>query len=205
MKHARGFTIIEFMIAMTLSLLVLAALTATFVANSRSRTEIEKANRLAHSYRDTDKNLGSGALFSSGINMTGTAGAGLLLALLLFVVYWVAAAASFFVLRQYRLVKHAWVAFAACAAIFTIAAWGSVFKVTEPEALLPEARALARQIAQKPRDVVRFAKQALNHIDPSDLHRNYRLEQGYTYQLNIMGTGARQRDAFVRGERLVTR
>jgi type IV pilus assembly protein PilW len=44
MRHARGFTIIEFMIAMTLSLLVLAALTAAFVASSRSRTEIEKAN-----------------------------------------------------------------------------------------------------------------------------------------------------------------
>jgi type IV pilus assembly protein PilW len=42
-RHA-GFTIIEFMIAMTLSLLVLSALTATFVANSRSRGEIEKAN-----------------------------------------------------------------------------------------------------------------------------------------------------------------
>lgn len=39
-----GFTIIEFMIAMTLSLLVLAALTAAFVSSSRSRTEIEKAN-----------------------------------------------------------------------------------------------------------------------------------------------------------------
>lgn len=50
MNHARsargdaGFTIIEFMIAMTLSLLVLAALTTAFVASSRSRTEIEKAN-----------------------------------------------------------------------------------------------------------------------------------------------------------------
>jgi len=44
MKRARGFTIIEFMIAMTLSLLVLAALTAAFVASSRSRAEIEKAN-----------------------------------------------------------------------------------------------------------------------------------------------------------------
>jgi type IV pilus assembly protein PilW len=42
--RSRGFTIIEFMIAMTLSLLVLAALTAAFVANSRSRAEIEKAN-----------------------------------------------------------------------------------------------------------------------------------------------------------------
>jgi len=44
MKHARGFTIIEFMIAMTLSLIVLAALTGAFVASSRARTEIEKAN-----------------------------------------------------------------------------------------------------------------------------------------------------------------
>jgi len=44
MTRARGFTLIEFMIAMLLSLLVLSALTATFVANSRSRTEIEKVN-----------------------------------------------------------------------------------------------------------------------------------------------------------------
>jgi len=42
--QSRGFTIIEFMIAMTLSLLVLAALTGAFVASSRSRAEIEKAN-----------------------------------------------------------------------------------------------------------------------------------------------------------------
>lgn len=40
-----GFTIIEFMIAMTLSLLVLAALTGAFVASSRSRSEIERANQ----------------------------------------------------------------------------------------------------------------------------------------------------------------
>jgi type IV pilus assembly protein PilW len=44
MMRARGFTIIEFMIAITLSLLVLAALTAAFVASSHSRTEIERAN-----------------------------------------------------------------------------------------------------------------------------------------------------------------
>lgn len=44
MIRPRGFTIIEFMIAITLSLLVLAALTAAFVASSRSRTEIERAN-----------------------------------------------------------------------------------------------------------------------------------------------------------------
>jgi type IV pilus assembly protein PilW len=44
MIRSRGFTIIEFMIAITLSLLVLSALTAAFVASSRSRTEIERAN-----------------------------------------------------------------------------------------------------------------------------------------------------------------
>lgn len=46
MTRARsgGFTLIEFMIAITLSLLVLAALTAAFVASSRSRAEVEKAN-----------------------------------------------------------------------------------------------------------------------------------------------------------------
>ncbi|MEE2663019.1 MAG: enoyl-CoA hydratase family protein [Myxococcota bacterium] len=84
-------------------------------------------------------------------------------------------------------------------------AYGTVFKLTEPEALRSEARLLAEQIAQKPAAAVRFAKAALNHIDPQDLHGNYRLEQGYTYQLNIMGVGDQQRDAFVAKERDVTR
>ena len=84
-------------------------------------------------------------------------------------------------------------------------AYGTVFKLTEPEELRSEARLLAEQIAQKPASAVRFAKAALNHIDPQDLHGNYRLEQGYTYQLNIMGIGDQQRDAFVSKEREVTR
>jgi enoyl-CoA hydratase len=83
--------------------------------------------------------------------------------------------------------------------------YGTVYKVTEPDALRAEARALAQQLAQKPAAAVRFAKAALNHIDPSNLHTNYRLEQGYTYQLNLMGVGDRQRDAFVAGERVLTR
>jgi enoyl-CoA hydratase len=83
--------------------------------------------------------------------------------------------------------------------------YGTVFKVTEPDALMDEARGLARQIADKPPAAVRFAKAALNHIDPSNLHTNYRLEQGYTYQLNLLGVGDQQRDRFVRHEREVTR
>ena len=77
--------------------------------------------------------------------------------------------------------------------------------VTEPEALMDEARALASQLAAKPPHVVRFAKRALDHIDPIDMHTNYRLEQGFTYQLNLMGEGSRARNAFVRGERTITR
>jgi enoyl-CoA hydratase len=84
-------------------------------------------------------------------------------------------------------------------------AYGTVFKLTQPETLRDEARALAEQIAKKPAAAVRFAKAALNHIDPQDLHGNYRLEQGYTYQLNIMGIGDQQRDAFVTKQREVTR
>ena len=37
------------------------------------------------------------------------------------------------------------------------------------------------------------------------MERNYRIEQGHTYELNLRGDGAKQRDAFVRGERIITR
>jgi enoyl-CoA hydratase len=53
--------------------------------------------------------------------------------------------------------------------------------------------------------VVRQAKTALNEIDFYDLDRNYRIEQGHTYELNLRGEGGKQRDAFVRGERIITR
>lgn len=84
-------------------------------------------------------------------------------------------------------------------------AWGAIYKVVEPEDLMDTARALANTISQKPAHVVRATKQALNHIDPFDLHGSYRLEQGFTYQMNLMGEGSQARNAFVRGERTVTR
>lgn len=45
--HGRsaGFSLIEFMIAITVSLVILSALSAMFVANSRARLEIERANQ----------------------------------------------------------------------------------------------------------------------------------------------------------------
>ena len=84
-------------------------------------------------------------------------------------------------------------------------AWGTVYKVVEPDDLAESARELAKRLAQKPAHVVRATKQALNHIDPFDLHDNYRLEQGFTYQMNLMGEGSEARNAFVRGDRTISR
>ncbi len=84
-------------------------------------------------------------------------------------------------------------------------AWGTVAYLTEPEELMPKAREIAGMILEKPPAAVEFAKAALNHLDVFEMHTNYRMEQGYTYQLNIMGTGDEQRDAFVRGDRVITR
>lgn len=84
-------------------------------------------------------------------------------------------------------------------------AWGSIAYVVEPEQLMDKAREVAQNIARKQPAVVRFAKAALNHIDNFEMHSNYRLEQGYTYQLNIMGDGDKARNAFVDGTRIITR
>ncbi len=74
-----------------------------------------------------ENSLGGGALFSQLISMSEQAGRGMLAVLLLFVLYWlVAGPVGFFVLKQYRLERHAWVAFAAAAGVFTAAAWGMV-------------------------------------------------------------------------------
>ncbi|MBK7948830.1 MAG: enoyl-CoA hydratase family protein [Deltaproteobacteria bacterium] len=84
-------------------------------------------------------------------------------------------------------------------------AWGSVAYVVEPDQLMAKAREIAAGIAKKQKAVVKFAKAALNHIDNFEMHANYRLEQGYTYQLNIMGDGDKARDAFIEGTRIITR
>lgn len=83
--------------------------------------------------------------------------------------------------------------------------WGTVYKLTEPEELMEVALDVARRITLKKRRVVRAAKQGLNDIDVFDLARNYRLEQGFTYELNLYGDGSEARNEFLAGERIVTR
>lgn len=76
-------------------------------------------------------------------------------------------------------------------------AWGSVHVVTERDQLVGAAMDLARTIASRDPVVMRAAKEAAAHIDPVDPRRSYRVEQGYTFELNLLGAGARNRAAFL--------
>jgi enoyl-CoA hydratase len=78
-------------------------------------------------------------------------------------------------------------------------AWGSVLEVVPRAGLLEAALTVARQIAGKRGNVIRRAKESLNGIDPVDVNRSYRFEQGFTFELNLAGDGDAARDAFVAG------
>ena len=83
--------------------------------------------------------------------------------------------------------------------------WGSVYRVFEPDELMTGAKEVATKICAKRPRVLRAAKEALNHIDIYHLQKHYRLEQGYTYELNLYGDGGAAREEFVAGTRIVIR
>ncbi|EUA65894.1 enoyl-CoA hydratase/isomerase domain protein [Mycobacteroides abscessus] len=67
-----------------------------------------------------------------------------------------------------------------------------------PRAELDEAALrVARDIAAKDTRVIRAAKEAINFIDPQDVESSYRMEQGFTFELNLAGVADEHRDAFV--------
>jgi enoyl-CoA hydratase len=78
--------------------------------------------------------------------------------------------------------------------------FGTVLQVVPREELRAAARDLAATIAAKDPAVIRAAKQSLNGIDPVDVKRSYRFEQGFTFELNLLGAGDRARQAFVDGQ-----
>lgn len=100
-----------------------------------------------------------------------------------------------------RLVPHhkmrAMVYTAATATAGELFQYGSVLHVVERDDLRPTARALAARIAQKSPSVIRAAKEALNGIDPIDVKKSYRFEQGFTFELNLSGVSGEARDAFI--------
>jgi enoyl-CoA hydratase len=73
---------------------------------------------------------------------------------------------------------------------------GSVLEVVPREELDDAALAVAAEIARKDTRVIRMAKEAINGIDPIDVNRSYRFEQGFTMELNLAGVADEHRDAF---------
>jgi len=78
--------------------------------------------------------------------------------------------------------------------------YGSVLRVVPRGELREAALEIASSIAAKSPGVIRAAKESLNGIDPVDVKRSYRFEQGFTFELNLLGHGDEARERFVRGE-----
>ncbi|MFI0513274.1 enoyl-CoA hydratase family protein [Streptomyces sp. WSLK1-5] len=75
---------------------------------------------------------------------------------------------------------------------------GSVWRVVPREELTAVAMESAREIAAKDGELLRLAKAAINGIDPVDVRRSYRYEQGFTYEASVSGVADRVRDRFGR-------
>ncbi|MEV7237654.1 enoyl-CoA hydratase family protein [Streptomyces sp. NPDC051020] len=75
-------------------------------------------------------------------------------------------------------------------------AHGSVWKVVPRAELMHSAMELAGEIARKDGYLIRLAKAAINGIDPVDVRRSYRFEQGFTFEANLSGIAGRVRDTF---------
>lgn len=78
-------------------------------------------------------------------------------------------------------------------------ALGTVERVVPRAQLMDAAREIAAVIAAKSSLVIRRAKESLNAIDPVDVKRSYRFEQGFTFELNLWGDSNELRQSFVEG------
>ncbi len=76
-------------------------------------------------------------------------------------------------------------------------AYGSVYRVVPREQLRAAAFDIAEGLATKSPTILRAAKESLNGIDPVDVRRSYRFEQGFTYELTLAGVADEARHAFV--------
>lgn len=95
----------------------------------------DEAGRLVRA-RPKENAMGGGSLFNQYVAMTTQAGRGLMLALLIFAVYWVLAGpGGFGLLKLYGRVRYAWLAFATASIAFTAVAYACVklIQVSEPQ------------------------------------------------------------------------
>ena len=78
-------------------------------------------------FKRSEVTVGSGTMFQEMIKLSGQATLGLFVAVLLFGAYWaLAGPLGFLALKQLKMIRHAWVAFALAAMVFTGIAWASV-------------------------------------------------------------------------------
>jgi enoyl-CoA hydratase len=75
--------------------------------------------------------------------------------------------------------------------------YGTVERVVPRDQLYAAALEIAEMIVAKSPIVMRRAKESLNLIDPVDVKRSYRSEQGFTFELNLWGDSDELRQAFV--------
>jgi enoyl-CoA hydratase len=75
--------------------------------------------------------------------------------------------------------------------------YGSVLRVVARDALDQAAREVATAIAAKHPTIIRRAKESLNGIDPVDVKRSYRYEQGFTFELNVSDVAREVRGTFL--------
>lgn len=79
-------------------------------------------------------------------------------------------------------------------------AWrlGAVEQVDDTrEAMLESTRALAASIAENSPTAIRLAKRALNGIEPTDIDKSYRFEQGFTLELFMSPDSQEGRESFI--------
>ena len=77
--------------------------------------------------------------------------------------------------------------------------YGSVLRVVPAADLSGAAHELATEIAKRHPYVIRRAKESLNGIDPVDVKRSYRFEQGFTFELNLTDVADAARQSFIDG------
>ncbi len=74
--------------------------------------------------------------------------------------------------------------------------FGSVLHVVPLAELRGKALEVAGSIAEKDPTVIRMAKESLAAIDLWDVHKSYRIEQSYTFELNLLGVADKVREGF---------
>lgn len=77
---------------------------------------------------------------------------------------------------------------------------GAIEKLVASAELLAQAREFCDVIASKSRRALVLAKESLNGIEPIDVDRSYRFEQGFTLEMYMSPDSQKSRDAFVEGK-----